>query len=236
MCGRDYSIYTDDEIYFRYLNRRPWRWTVREKIPAFKPNYNMCPTQTGLVLSVSDGTIALREMRWGLVPAWAKTVKDADKYSMINAKCEEIAEKRSYKSAFQRRRCIVPVSGFFEWRRDEKTKKPFAIYLKDDPIMSLAGIWEHWTSKVSAEEVESFSIVTTAANSFMAKIHSRMPVILNQNDEERWLDPEVTESAAVSDLMKACPSEALACTEISTLVNSPKNNSPEVLAGVPHAG
>lgn len=229
MCGRAYATYTDEELLFRYLDRKPWAWQIDKQIPAFKPNYNMCPTQSGLVLSVCNGNLGFRQMRWGLVPAWAKTVRDADKYSMINAKSEEITEKRSYKGAFQKRRCIVPVNGFFEWQRADTKKKPFAIHLKDDSIMSLAGIWEHWTSNDSSEMVDSFSVITTGANSFMEKIHMRMPVILDQNDEETWLDPTITEPQQLLALMKSCPPEPLDAFEISTLVNSPKNNSPEVL-------
>ena len=126
MCGRMYSTYTEDELIFRYLNRKHLNWEIIEEIPTFSPNYNICPTQTGLVFCAFDGKIGFRTMRWGLVPSWAKSVKDADKYSMINAKSEEITEKRSYKSAFQKRRCIIPISGFFEWKRSEKNKIPYA--------------------------------------------------------------------------------------------------------------
>jgi len=229
MCGRDYLTYTDEELFFRYLNRKTWPWAIEKDIPAFKPNYNMCPTQTGPVLSVVDGKLGFRLMRWGLVPAWAKTVKDADKYSMINAKSEEIAEKRSYKAAFQKRRCIVPVSGFYEWQRSGTTKKPFAIHLKNAPIMSLAGIWEHWVNIEDTETVDSFALITTAANSYMEKIHTRMPVILGPQEEERWLDPNLNDGSQLSSFMKGCPPEWLESYEISPLVNSPKNNSVEVL-------
>ena len=232
MCGRNYSTYTDEELQFRYLNRK-WPLTlsgpVSETIPSFKPNYNMCPTQTGLVFAAQDGKLSFSSMRWGLVPGWAKTVKDADKYSMINAKAEEIAEKRSYKSAFQKRRCIVPVSGFFEWKREGEEKRPFAISLKEDPIMILAGIWEHWESKETGEVVESFSLITTASNTFMSEIHTRMPVILNREQEEKWIDPDMNDPKALQKIMEGCPSEVMKAVEVSKLVNSPRNNSSEVL-------
>lgn len=229
MCGRDYSTYTDEELSFRYLNRRRWPWPIGGAVPSFKPNYHMCPTQTGLVLSVFDGVLQFRQMRWGLVPAWAKTIKDAEKYSMINARGETITETRSYKAAFQKRRCVVPVSGFFEWKRSEKAKTPFAIYLRNSPIMSLAGVWEHWSHKDGTESLDSFAIITTAANSFMANIHDRMPVVLNERDEEQWLDPSISESAVLSPLLRSCPSDWLEGVEVSTLVNSPRNNSSELL-------
>jgi len=229
MCGRAYSTYTDEELHFRYLNRKGWRWPVNSSIPSSPPNYNMCPTQLSLVLSVSDGALSFRLMRWGLVPGWAKTVKDADKYSMINAKSEEVTEKRSFKSAFQKRRCIVPVSGFYEWKRSGDSKQPYAIHLKDEPIMSLAGVWEHWESKENGEIVDSFCLMTTAANSFMREIHTRMPVILSPEQEQDWLDPEITDSSETFPLLAPCEPELLTAYPVSALVNSPKNNSPKLL-------
>src|SRR5687768_3075979 len=111
MCGRDYSTYSDEELYLRYLNKRKWPWKVDKEVPDSRPNYNMCPTQTGVILGVFDDKIGFREMRWGLIPKWAKSVKDASKYSLVNARSEEITEKRTYAPAFKKRRCIVPVSG-----------------------------------------------------------------------------------------------------------------------------
>ena len=232
MCGRAFTTYTEEDLYLCYLNRNSWTWRLDTKIPDFKPNYNLCPTQTALVLCVTEGTLSFREMRWGLVPSWAKTVKDADKYSMINAKCEEVAEKRSYKAAFQRRRCIVPVSGFFEWQKAGTVKKPFAIFCKDKTIMSLAGIWEHWVSSSDNSVVDSFSLLTMASNEFMEKIHTRMPVILDRHNESLWLDPALTDVAAISKLMKPFPAAGMDAYEVSTLVNSPRNNRSEVLAPV----
>ncbi|RIL11998.1 MAG: hypothetical protein DCC75_01260 [Proteobacteria bacterium] len=230
MCGRAYSTFSDEELYFRYLNRKIWPWPVETKALEIRPNYNMCPTQTAPVVCVSEGRLCVLPMRWGLVPGWAKSVKDADKYSMINARSEEIAEKRSYKAALQKRRCIVPVSGFFEWKREAgANKRPFAVSLKGEPIMGIAGIYEHWVSKESEEVVDSFALVTTAANSFMKEIHDRMPVILGEEDEEGWLDPANSDPASVVKFMKSCPSEWLDSYEVSKAVNSPRNNSPQVL-------
>lgn len=232
MCGRHYSTYSDEELYFYYLNRRGWRWPVQNEIPAFKPNYNTCPTQTSLVLNVSDDTLGFRSMRWGLVPSWAKSVKDADKYSMINAKSEEIEEKRSYKSAFKSRRCIVPISGFFEWRRQEKTKQPFAIHIKDSPIMSLAGIWERWADRGTGEVVDSYCILTTGSDEKMSTIHDRMPIVLTLDQEAMWLDPAVSNPLELDQIINARNEIKWEFHPVSTLVNSPKNNSPEVLAAI----
>jgi putative SOS response-associated peptidase YedK len=230
MCGRAFKTFTDKELEQHYLIRNPgWKWPAMKSIPERLPSFNFCPTQKSLVLCVIDGKIGFHEMRWGLVPFWANTVKDADKYSLINAKAEEIADKRSYKIPFQKRRCIVPISGFFEWKRTADKKRPFAIHLKNHSVMGLAGIWEQWVSKETGEEVCSFALITTEANSLMAPIHNRMPVILDEKDEETWLDPENQDVASLQKLLKPCPSSWLEAYEVSTLVNSPKNNVGQIL-------
>ena len=191
----------------------------------------MAPTQETLILRVEDGQRRFDNMRWGLVPFWAKDVKSADQYSMINAKAEEITEKRSFKGAYEKRRCIVPMSGFFEWQKSGtgRNKKPYCIRPKDDPIMSLAGIWEHWKSQDGTHEVHSYAIITTDANERMKEIHSRMPVILDRSNEAEWLDPNNTPVSELKNLLKPCPSDWMEVYPISTMVNSPKNNNPEVL-------
>jgi putative SOS response-associated peptidase YedK len=227
MCGRDYSTYTDEELFLRYLNKKPVNF------PKLTPTYNITPNQKSLVLRLINGERTFDFLRWGLIPFWAKDIKSASQYSLINAKAEEISEKISYKAAFEKRRCIIPMSGFFEWKNEgTKRKKPFCIRLKDEPIMSVAGIWEHWKSKDATDEVYSFAIITTDANSLVQEIHNRMPVILDRNDETAWLDPENTETAGLKKFLKPCPSEWIEAYEISTLVNSPRNNRPEVLSPV----
>ena len=225
MCGRAYETYTEEELYFRYLTDK----RKRKPLDNFKPNYNFSPTQISPVVLVRDDTVTVEQFRWGLIPFWAKDLKSASKYSLINARAEEITEKRSYKIPFERRRCIVPLSGFYEWLRSEEgPKRPFAIQLKDEPIMSVAGVWELWQSQENAEGIHSFSIITTSANSFMTKIHDRMPVILDRATEQEWLDPKNNDVASLKRLLQ--PSSALlSAHEISTLVNSPKNNRKEVL-------
>jgi putative SOS response-associated peptidase YedK len=227
MCGRAYSTVTDDEMAIRYS------WIKLKRNPmGLKPNYNLSPTQLASVVLIREDEPQLSLFRFGLVPAWCKDVKSASKYSLINARGEEIETKRSYAAAFKSRRCIIPLSGFIEWKRDGEKKRPFAIHLNDDPIMSVAGIYEHWESKETGEVVDSFSIVTTAANSFMEEIHDRMPVILGKKDEEKWLDPANQNVVELKKFLKPCPSAWLESFEVSTLVNSPKNNSPEVLLPV----
>ena len=166
-------------------------------------------------------------MKWGLIPEWSPEF--STKLSTINAKSETIHESRLYKKAIVQRRCIVPVSGFYEWKREGASKRPFKIFLKDSPIMSLAGIWTAWRAGTPGE-LRSFSIMTTAANDFMSNIHDRMPVILNRSQWDEWLDSEIHETDAINALLKPCPPDWLDAVEVSTLVNSPKNNRAEVLA------
>ena len=224
MCGRAYETYTEEELEMRYQSKKPI------KIPKVRPNYNMCPTHFSPIVLERDGTRTIELFRWGLVPSWARDVKSADKYSLINARSEDIELKRTYQRPFHEQRCIVPLTGFYEWKRPEKgPKKPFAIHLRDNSIMSVAGVWEKWLSKETGEEIDSFSIITTSANKFMSKVHNRMPVIFNKEAEEIWLDRNLKDSNVLKEMLVPCPDDWLEAREVSTLVNSPKNNSPEVL-------
>ncbi|MBI3593691.1 MAG: SOS response-associated peptidase [Nitrospirae bacterium] len=227
MCGRTYKTYTQEELAYRYLNLKPVAF------PEIKPNYNMAPTQETWVLREINGEREFASMRWGLVPFSAKDIQSADRYSLINAKSEEISEKRSFKTAYQKRRCIIPMSGFFEWKKEgAEGKQPYCIHLKNDPIMSLAGIWEHWKSKEGNQETTSYAIITIAANEVMKTIHPRMPVILDRHDEEKWLHSEI--EVDVKELLKPCPSEWMEYYPVTIAVNSPKNNRPEVLQPASH--
>ena len=189
-------------------------------------HYNVAPTDEALVVVQRDDRRAVTAYRWGLIPHWATAAKVGSR--MINARAETLTASPAFRDAFVRKRCLVPVDSFYEWKRDGKTKRPFKIHLADEPIMSLAGVWDTWRPG-SKHERSSFSILTTAANAFMREIHDRMPVILGRADEEEWLDPEVHEQSVLQRMFKPCPSEWLTAVEVSPLVNSAKNNSPEVL-------
>ena len=224
MCGRVYETYTDAELSIRYI-----RGTTPAVIPLFETVYNLCPTMNSPVLRIVDGAHNFSLMHWQLIPAYEPIFRT--KLSTINAKSETIFKSSLFKDIVVRQRCIVPISGFFEWKRTSKTKRPFKIHLKYEKIMSLAGIWDTWRPGTSHER-SSFSILTTAANSFMSEIHDRMPVILGRQDEDAWLDPEVHEPEFLQPLFKPCPSSWLTAMEVSPLVNSAKNNVAELLDGV----
>ena len=222
MCGRAYETYTNEELDFRYIRGRP-----PAGIPRLEPIYNFCPTMNSPVLRLVDGERSFTMMYWQLIPYWEPVFKT--KLSTINARSETIFRSELFKDIVVRRRCIVPISGFYEWKRDGSFKRPFKIHLQDDPIMSIAGIWDTWRAGTPQERF-SFSIVTTSANSFMSEIHDRMPVILDRKNEDAWLDPEVHEPELLQPMLMPCPSSWLTATEVSALVNSAKNNAPELLA------
>lgn len=220
MCGRAYETYTDEELYFQYLNKRPLAPI------QFAPIYNLCPTQDSPVLRLIDGERRFDSMRWQLVPNWEPAF--TTKLSTINAKSETVFSSPLFGDLVTRKRCIIPLSGFYEWRTEGDKKHPFKIHLQTNAIMSVAGIWDAWRPGTPFER-HSFSILTTAANRFMREIHDRMPVILEPSAIDDWLSPETHEPDELKEFMKPCPDDWLSATEISPLVNSPKNNSPELL-------
>jgi len=220
MCGRAYKTYTEEELYFQYLSKRPLN------LIDFTPVYNLCPTQNTVVVRIVDGERRLEEMRWQLVPDFEHAF--TTKLSTINAKSETVFESRLFADLVVHQRCIVPLSGFFEWKTDGHRNRPFKIYLQNSAIMSVAGIWETWRPG-QQDERRSFSIMTTTANQFMREIHDRMPVILDSTGTSDWLDPEIHERQVLQKILQPCPNDWLTAIEVSPLVNSPRNNSPELL-------
>lgn len=222
MCGRAYALFTEADLATRYLKGRP------STLGELAPTSNLAPTQLTPIVREVNSVRELARLRWGLVPSWAKELKIGA--SMINARAETIAEKPSFRVAFRQRRCILPLSGFIEWQREGTRKRPFAIYRADRAILSVAGIWERWVDPAGGE-VQTFAVITTGANGFMAPIHDRMPVILEPGDEDTWLSAE-TDPAALHALLVTCAEGRLAAHEVSSLINSPRNNAPELLEPV----
>ena len=223
MCGRAYQTYTAAELAALNGSGDP------TELQWLTPNYNLAPTETSPVILVQDDARVVQPFRWGLVPGWARSIQAASKYALINARGEDIAEKPSYAAPLRRQRCVVPLSGFYEWKRERWSTQPFAIHLREQPIMAVAAVWEHWQPPGQVTPVFSFAIVTTAANDFMADIHERMPVILSPQAIGQWLDPEIQEPDHVLPLVRPCPSEWLSAYEISPLVNSPTHKAEDVL-------
>ncbi len=162
-------------------------------------------------------------MHWGLVPSWAKDPSIGNK--MINARAETITQKPSFRRPFERQRCLVPVDGFYEWQKvaGARVKIPTRIVMKDRCLFALAGIWDIW-KKPDGGELRSFAIITTAANDLMKAIHDRMPVILAKQDWDTWLDPKCIDIPKLTGLLRSYPSDEMETYEVSTAVNSPRND------------
>lgn len=189
------------------------------------PEYNIAPSQDCPVVTVEGDRRVLGLMRWGLVPAWAEDVKIG--YRMINARAETLDEKRSFKTLLKKSRCLVPASGFYEWKKlAGGGKTPYFFGLRGGGPFAFAGLWTVWHAG-REDELRSFTIITTSANEIMAPIHDRMPVILRGKDEARWLDPEVSNSGELIPLLAPYPSGEMEFWEVSPYVNSYKNRGEE---------
>ena len=222
MCGRYTLITSVAELEERF------RFTADGIDLA--PNYNVAPSQSALTIVEADpGRRVGRLMRWGLVPSWARDISIGNR--MINARSETVAEKPGFRAALNKRRCLVPADGFYEWQKVGRNKRPMRITLASGEPFAFAGLWETWNTP-SGGTVQSFTILTTSANETLAHIHNRMPVILRRDAEEIWLDHTVQDRELLSGLFAPYdPSETVAY-EVSALVNSAANNVPEVITPV----
>ena len=196
------------------------------------PRYNITPSQPMLVVrdDRDRNKRTLSYVLWGLIPSWAKDPNIASKLS--NARAETIHEKPSFRNAYRYRRCIIPIDGFYEWKRSGKTKQPWYFKYEDDAILAFAGLWEHWMGP-NGEEMESCTIITCAANDTMSPIHHRMPVILRKEDFDLWLDPSVYDQKLLSQLLVPSQDPRLTCYPVSTYVNYSANDGPQCLEPLP---
>jgi putative SOS response-associated peptidase YedK len=193
--------------------------------------YNVAPTTFQPIVrnSRETGERELCLMRWGLVPFFTKGLGEIRGFSTINARGETVATSRTYREPFKKRRCLVPASGFYEWKRlDPKTKQPFAFDLTNGSMMAFAGLWDAWKDPVNGEWLQSFTIITTDANELMATVHDRMPVILRPGNFDRWLAREETDRPPL-DLLRPFPGEEMEAFEVSKDVGNVRNNSPDLL-------
>ena len=213
MCGRFSLTANEAELNLRF--------ELEGGDAPYVPRYNGAPTQM-LAVITGENPHKLSYHRWGLIPPWAKDISIGNK--MINARAETITEKPSFRTPLFSKRCLVPADGFYEWQQNDG-KQPFRIFVKDNPIFSMAGLWERWKSP-EGNVIESFNIITTEANSFMKTIHNRMPVILRREDEKTWLASK--DSAEILSLLKPYAPEEMDAYPVSKLVNSARNDIREV--------
>ena len=195
------------------------------------PNYNVSPTSDIYVVGEGPTGRRMRVMHWGLVPPWAKDVSGASR--LINARSETVAEKPSFRSAFRRRRCLIPVDGFYEWTTTpgSSQKQPMFIHAIDGEPLAFAGLYEFWRPPDGAETdpgLFSTCIITCAANSYIASIHDRMPVILSRPDWSVWLEAG-TDPGELDQLMVPAPADILEMYPVSTDVNSSRNRGPHLI-------
>lgn len=219
MCGR-YAFYSPHESVVRLFG-------VKDASDV-EPRYNIAPTQ--YVAAVREDAAAGRQLRmlyWGLVPSWAREKSIGAR--MINARGETLAEKPSFRSAYRRRRCLVPADGYYEWRRMPSGKQPYFISLASGEPFAMAGLWERWRDPGTDEPLESCAIITTSAAGSLAHLHDRMPVILPRTAYDEWLDPTNEQTSRLERLIVPYASEELAAHPVNRRVNNARNEGPDLI-------
>lgn len=222
MCGRFTITVTLEELITHYL-------IDDSKIAVLKPNYNVAPMHNIPAVIASDEGKRLGELRWGLVPVWAKDEKIGNK--MINARAETVAEKPTFKRLLKSKRCIIPADGFYEWKKDGASKQPFRILLNDGGIFSFAGLYDTWEDP-EGNKLSTCSIITTTPNSLMADIHDRMPVILRPEDEADWLGRDNEDVESLLKLLKPFDASKMRAYKVPWAVGNVRNNSKELLEDI----
>jgi len=219
MCGRFGAEREYVQLALRY------QAVVKTLDPG--PRYNIAPTDSVPVIVAHYGERYLTHHRWGLVPSWAKALSIGAR--MINARAESVATTPAFRDSLNARRCVIPATRFYEWQRAGAMKIPHSIQRNDGFPMSVAGLWAAWRNPTTKERVLSCTIITTTANSLMAPLHDRMPVILDDEALERWLDPSPTETADLLGLLVPCSDDTLSAYAVSSLVNNVRNDGPELI-------
>jgi putative SOS response-associated peptidase YedK len=206
-------------------------WNLYGDFSGFFPRYNIAPSQDVPVIVRNEKRNELKPMRWGLVPSWSQDRSIAQR--MINARSETLLEKPSFKQLVATRRCLVPADGFYEWRRDGNRKVPMWVHLKRRKPFAFAGLWDCWVDRDLGSELYTFTIITIRANALVRPIHDRMPVIYDAAMGRQWLEgPFGTQAMELDFVLQPLPSERMEAHEVSTLVNSPENDTAECIEAV----
>lgn len=214
MCGR-FAISHIPGLFARFM--------VHDPGIELQPRYNIAPTQdVPIVLSQSPNKLVM--MRWGLVPFWAKDPKIGNR--LINARAESIATSSAFRASARKRRCLVPATGFYEWKKTAGRRIPHYCHLKGDPFFAFAGLYDRWKSP-DGTDLLSFAIVTTEPNSLVSKLHNRMPAILHQENEEAWLRPGGLRPEDLLRILRPYPANRMEVYPVSPAVGNPRNESEE---------
>ncbi len=221
MCGRSSLTKTESE-----LEERFGASFYSDELERYNPlpSFNVAPSQMHPVITNNDQD-HLVFFRWGLIPFWAKDIKIG--YKLINSRIETILEKPSFRNAVNKRRCIVPFDGFYEWQKTADGKQPYRIVTTNVEIFTVAGIWETWKSP-EAETIHSFSLITQAPNKKLEHIHNRMPAILLPEQEKLWLDQELPAEEALK-MIAPYPDEFIDAYKVSKAVGNVRNNDPSLI-------
>ena len=195
------------------------------------PRYNIAPTQAVPVIrqNPQEPRRELSLFRWGLIPSWAKDSSAVAK--MINARSETASTKPAFCDPLKFRRCLIPADGFYEWKKEGKTKQPFCFEVNDGELFAFAGLWDRWKDP-SGGWIKTCSILTTTPNALTSAVHERMPVILDPDSYDSWLDPGMTRVEAVSDLLRPCNARLMRCYAVSTRINHVANDDEECSVSV----
>jgi len=207
MCGR-YSLICIDDLGNRFR--------VFDPMMGSRSRFNITPGNEMPVI-VRAGENHAPTMRWGLIPSWTKDIRAAK--PLINARAETLGEKPAFRSLLNARRCLVPASGFFEWKKEGNRKRPVYFRLTDDPLFSFAGRFDQWHNPEGVT-VSTYTIITCNANSLVAPLHDRMPVILSRATEERWLSSDPVTSEELKQILVPCPAVLMEAVPVSDLVNN----------------
>jgi putative SOS response-associated peptidase YedK len=217
MCGRYTLSSKGDELALLF---------DLQEVPQIPPRYNLAPTQEAAVVRVErpGEPRRLDLLRWGLVPYWAKEASIGNR--MINARSEGVADKPAYRWSFRKQRCLIPVDGFYEWKKEGKGKQPYLIRRKDGKPFAFAGLWARWQDP-EGSPLETFTILTTDANDLIRPLHDRMPVILDPKDFDVWLDPALEDRERLQPLLVPFESGPMETFPVSRAVNSPVHDAPD---------
>lgn len=197
----------------------------QEDVDFLKPRYNIAPSQK-VAAVLNEEPRRVEAVKWGLIPSWSKD--EAIGQRMINARAETLAEKPSFKGLLHKHRCLILADGFYEWAESVRGKQPFLIRLKSEEPFTFAGLWSHWKDS-KGEEIRTCTIITCAPNKLMESIHNRMPVILDAEARDIWLDPQNEDSTALTGILKPYAEDEMEAFPVSKLVNSPENDREECL-------
>jgi putative SOS response-associated peptidase YedK len=237
MCGR-FALKTPPKILGLILQAE-----ISNNLETFEPRFNIAPSSSVPVILFQNSKKVMESLKWGLIPSWAKDPSIG--FKLANARAETVTEKPSFRSAFKKQRCLVPVDGFYEWNQSTKPKQPYYFFMKDEKPFFIAGLWEYWKAhqsptqshkdtknniKLDKEEkkepeqgITTFTLITTEANAVLAKVHDRMPVILDPKDYEAWLDPNNQDLGELQKFLKPYDASKMDSYPVSTFVSNARN-------------